>query len=115
MTAKSEAEALVANLDAMQTNLQAAWNAARQAGDLGRENQIGDQLDNVAAQLEAARTTLLAAIDGGQDLTNLLAQMVGVNNQLQAQNAAIAAGKANMDQVGAALDGAGKLFAEVKG
>jgi hypothetical protein len=114
MAATDDAQALIDNLDALQTSLSDAWTAARNAGDLVKEQQLGAQADRVAQQLEAARLSLLAAIDSGADVTDLLAQMVQVNTQLQAQQAAITAGAADMDQLGAGLDGVDKVVAAAK-
>jgi hypothetical protein len=114
MPASDDAQALIDNLDALQTSLSAAWTAARKAGDLAREAQLGAAADRAADQLEAARQSLLAAIDSGADVTNLLAQMAQVNTQLQVQQAAVDAGSADMDQVGACLDGVDKIVAIAK-
>ena len=64
--------------------------------------------------LEAARQSLLAAIDSGQDITDLLAQIGTVNSDLQAQQAVIDAGKADMDKVSKALDGVDTLLTDAK-
>ncbi|MDB5479020.1 MAG: hypothetical protein JWO83_73 [Caulobacteraceae bacterium] len=114
MAASGDAQSLIDNLDAVQTSLSDAWTAARDAGDLAREMQLGQQADRAADQLEAARQSLLAAIDSGQDVTDLLARMAQVNAQLQSQQTACAAGNADMDEVGACLDGVDKVISAAK-
>jgi hypothetical protein len=114
MPASDDAQALIDNLDGLQASLSAAWTAARKAGDLAHETQLGAAADRAADQLEAARQSLLAAIDSGADVTSLLAQMAQVNTQLQAQQAAVDAGNADMDQIGACLDGVDKVAAVAK-
>ena len=114
MTATDDAQALIASLDALQASLATAAAAAGDSGDVAKEKQLDAQADRAALQLEAARQSLLAAIDGGADVTSLLAQMAQVNTDLQAQQAAITAGGGDMDQVSAALDGVGKIAAAAK-
>ena len=79
MTATDDAQALIARLDAFQASLATAAAAAGDAGDVAKEKQLDAQADRAALQLEAARQSLLAAIDGGADVTSLLAQMAQVN------------------------------------
>jgi hypothetical protein len=111
MSADEDGQALVDRLDAVQAALAAQWAAARKAGDADRAKALGAQADRAADQLVAARQSLLAAIDGGQDVTDLLAQMARVSAQLLTEQAAIARGQANLDQVVTALDGVDNLLA----
>lgn len=114
MSADDDAQAWIDHLDGLQASLAQQWAAAREAGDSARAKQLGQQADRAADQLAAARQSLLAAIDGGQDVTGLLAQMAQVNTQLQAQQAACDAGNADMDQITTALDGVDKVVALAK-
>ena len=114
MTASDEATAVIGHLDALQASLSVAWAGARKAGNFYKAAQLSPLADRAAEQLEAARQSLLAAIDSSQDVTDLLARMVCLNQQLHDQQAAVAAGTADMVQVGLALDGVDKLLAAVK-
>jgi hypothetical protein len=113
--AGNDAQAVIDSLDALQSSLEAAASAAGDAGDVDKEAALVAQAHKVGQQLEAANQSLLAAIDSGKDVGDLLTQLGQLNLDLKAQQAAVDKGNADMDGIGAALEGVGKVVAFAKG
>lgn len=111
MSARDDAQALVTQLDALHASLAQAWLDASNGGDFAKAEALEVQADRAGDQLIAARQSLLAAIDSGKDISDLLAKMAGLQQTIQVQQAKITAGTADMTEVSGLLDTLGKVVA----
>jgi hypothetical protein len=104
MSASDDAQAIVDQLDALHTSLLQAWNTASNAGDFATARSLKPLSDHVGDQLIAARQHLLAAIDSGADVTNLLAAMDGLSARIKAEQQRVANGTQDLGELGGVLD-----------
>src|ERR1700760_2863899 len=97
MSATDDAQAMVDSAEALHTSLSQAWLAAMNAGDFDKAKDLKAQADKAGDELINANQYLLDAIDSGQDVTDLLAQITSVANDIKAAQQAVTDGTASMN------------------
>ncbi len=114
MSASDDAQQVVDQLDELHTRLAQAWQRASNAGDYTTAKTMKSQADRAGDQLIAARQNLLAAIDSGKDVTELLAKMAGLSDKIKAQQQKISDGTAVYAELSGVLDTMDQVVALAK-
>jgi hypothetical protein len=109
-TPQDAAQALVDQLTGFYDALVKAQARAANAGDNARADHLQAQLDRLQPQLVDALQRLVAAIDSGQDITDLRAQMDALLSKARAAQAKVVADTAKATEIAGVVDTVAKVI-----
>lgn len=109
-TPQDAAQALVDQLTGFNDALVKAQARAANAGDNARADDLQDQLDRLQPQLVDALQRLIAAIDSGQDITDLQAQMDVLLKTAKAAQDKVKADTATATEIAGVIDTFAKVI-----
>jgi len=109
-TPQDAAQALVDQLTGFYDALVKAQARAANAGDDARADDLQAQLDRLQPQLVDALQRLVAAIDSGQDISDLQAQMDALLSKAKAAQAKVVADTAKATEIAGVVDTVAKVI-----
>ncbi len=109
MSNQDDAQSVVDQLQALHDGLIQVWLKASNAGQYDLARTLNDEADRAGDQLIDAQQSLLAAIDSGEDITNLLAKMAGLSARIEVVRQQVAAGTAAASEISNVLDTVGQV------